>query len=136
MKNNFLNTIVMLLFAINAQAAEKGHASKTLSTFSASAPGIGSLRVEVKDLGEPVYRPLQLTISVSCKNKASGTKKVVPEILKQESICDYRDAQYDERSKTLTIHYSTSEFSLEQAKCDGHWSQAFDLRELCSPSAQ
>ena len=85
----------------------------------------GRIDYTVVNVGEPAIVPYRLTLSLRCRGQKAG------DTLKSEMICDFRKPEFNEKTKVLTIHYSTSQTRLGQSKCDSDWAQDFDLKLLC-----
>lgn len=118
-----------LLFAVSL-----AHAEPVLYAGSVEDGKTGRLNFTVTEVGEPAVMPFRLTVSVLCVNgvgKGTRQKPTAGVNLKNEAICEFRKQEFNKTTKVLTLHYSTSEFTLGQAKCDTDWAQDFNLKVLC-----
>lgn len=117
--------LVLLLFAAShAQASVK-------SVFTEK--GIGQIQYRVDKIGEPVYQPYTVTVSVLCEDHRDTRNLISPtweKVLGPVPVCATYAPKF--KGKTLTIYYRTSTPKPGQAECDAGWSQTFDLEELCA----
>lgn len=119
--------LIPLLLALPAFAqAKEPSGGKLVKSFEIEEKGKGTLKVEVRDVGEPVYQPYRMTVSVRCrKDKKWDT------LLTDEAICDFRPHEYAKKTKVMTLHFSSSEVAPGPAQCNAHWTQTFDLGKIC-----
>ena len=114
------------------------HAEPVLYSGSAEDSKLGRLSFTVTEVGEPAIMPFRLSVSVLCTNGVAKVTRIKPSagvILKNEAICEFRKQEFNKTTKVLTLHFSTSEFTTGQARCDADWAQDFNLKALCPESS-
>lgn len=121
MKTWILSSLFFLSLATSA-------ADKNVQSFEVKQPKIGTLKVQVIDVEEPVFAPYRMSVSIQC-----AAQKATRVVIDSEAICDFRQHVYDAKSGIVTLRYSTSELQPGEAQCNGHWAQDFNLKELCAP---
>ena len=127
-----METVLALFFVLMTLSSTVFGASESFMIKDAE---LGTLRVQIIEIGEPIYQPLKMRVSVLCKDRRLQRNLIQPtwqDVMPVQSICDFRPHHYDSNKRQLTLHFTTSEPTSGQAKCDAGWSQNFNFSELCS----
>jgi hypothetical protein len=114
------------------------------SDYTYTDPEVGSVRVQIQDVGEPAKMPLRMTVTATCLDKRAKPNADKPQkdlIINAEQVCYFgpymewernKPVMYDSKNKLFFLHYSKSPFRPGQSKCNRHLDQVFDLRDHCS----
>ena len=100
-----------------------------------SAGELALVKVSVKDVGEPVYEPLVLTISVLCKDNRLSKTSAAPRwiIAKDDSICAWGGQRFDSEKNQIIFRADKAEMIVGDAPCTAQKPRALDLKKICAP---
>lgn len=121
-----LLTAILLIFSLRAEAGKYG----TGFTKQIYVVGVGQLKLQYVDVGEPVFRPERLKIWVKCEGKKSW--KPVGEY----HMCDLDDYQYDSVTKELRVLFQDGRVSQGVSYCDVKGDERLPLANLCTAPAK
>lgn len=105
-----------------------------IKTHTVTDPVFGEMVLKLDTDGEPVYNPTAMTVTLLCKDQRSQKNSVTPKeeiLINGERLCEFKGHSYDNKTKVLTVYYSSSEPAEGEAKCDSDWSRTFNFPELC-----
>lgn len=122
--------MVIQILALMSAAA---HAGPVIDNVSYTAGNLAEVRVLVKDVGEPVYEPLVLTINVLCKDNRLSKNSSVPHWLtiKDESICAWGGQNFKAAKGQIIFHAAKSAIVIGDAPCEPQKPKALDLNKIC-----
>lgn len=89
------------------------------------ATGVGKLRVEYKDYGDPVSAPANLNVFLKC----DGSKKEI--LVSHLGMCMVRSYQYVKEDKTLKLAVMKERVNHSAAFCDVAEEEEFDIGQAC-----
>jgi hypothetical protein len=91
------------------------------------APGVGKIRLEYRDVGEPVSEPSYLEIYAKCDGFVKEKR-----ILKI-GMCHIKSHKYEKETKTLKLEYVTSEVAVGSVvRCVHNTEKQVDLGKACT----
>lgn len=127
-------TLLMLLSLTNGAWAQ--HASGDfVGTKYFEDPAYGTLKVDVRFIGEPIYAKFEMEITVLCKDRRRVKNLVQPaweEVIPKERICKFVENEAKMTAPSVvSLTFGTSPLTRGQAECKG-WTQPFTIRDLCT----
>lgn len=120
---------ILILLALPVQARD------LIANETYTAGELAVVKVKVKDLGEPVYEPLVLTITVLCKDNRLSKTSAVPRWLtvKDDSICAWGGQRFDAAKNQIVFRASKAEMVIGDAPCTAQNPRSLDLKKICAP---
>ncbi|MCB0379454.1 MAG: hypothetical protein KDD33_13250 [Bdellovibrionales bacterium] len=95
----------------------------------------GTFTVELVDLGEPVFAPVEMRVSLECKHQKSIRKKAKIVVLTKPGfkVCEYEGHRYDAQTNVFSIDYSlqSKKFNPHQEVCNEAYTEDFDIKKFC-----
>jgi hypothetical protein len=121
--------LLVFIFGLNLWAAEL---SKSIDIVD---PAWGKFTIRVEDAGKPVTDPIRVDVTLLCNDQRPKPTSVLPaaqELLDHDKICAFDKYAFDRDKKILTVQITTSETVGNEAKCQKHMQQTFELKKLCA----
>lgn len=96
---------------------------------------LAEIKISVTDIGHPVFAPLQLKITVLCKdnrvNHAGPAPKPV-NALPQQAICAWGTHAYSTDKKMLAIKFSEAAIVVGDSPCEAQPSKGLNIKKICA----
>jgi hypothetical protein len=124
-----------LLFCLSAGFSAYAQADAVIADEIVQDAELGDVKILVKDIGHPVYAPLQLYVSVLCKDNRVSKTAAVPKwepARRTQAICAWGGHNYDASAKKLVINFSDAAIVVGDAPCEAQPPKSIDLRKACA----
>lgn len=122
---------ILLLSGISVWAqADANIVNETISDAD-----LAEIRVVVTDIGEPVYAPLQLKISVLCKDNRVNKNGPAPRwtlAREAQAICAFGSHAYNADRKVLALKFSEAAIVVGDAPCEPQPAKSIDIKKACA----
>ncbi len=96
---------------------------------------LAEMKISVTDINEPSYAPLQLKITVLCKDNRVNQNGKAPKVMNaipQQAICAWGTHAYSAEKKVLAVKFSEAAIVVGDAPCEAQPTRAINIKKICA----